>query len=451
VVFGLLALGSHGPLYRWTYGIPIWSSFRWPFKLLPFALFGVQLAAVAGLEIHRRSPYPFSRGFVIGLFVAVLGSASLVLLKRPSDDMGSTGAVLCGITGVLSLPGVIWISRRGIARALVLVCAVHLVGVTMLTMCLGFNTFESETYGVRAPAFAALDSSARVLPIAQEPDWAPLPGVQELGLYYAATACGFHSATGATSGLAPVWYRETLPSDAIGLLPFDRVEQLVGTDRLRSFNVRYYMARRDHPASLALLARHPDLIEVAGSEHVVAFEDPLVRPWVRFEQSDHGSGSDFPVAQAARVSSVHRDASSVRVLVEAPRGGRLVVASAWYPGWSARVDGRPVSIQRHDGAIMALEVTPGSREVRLTYQPPGLVVSGLAMLALAVGLATIRSRSGNCRADSRCESESGPSHPYTGSAVLPKEFILLDERGGETLEPNRARAGIERDEGPHSL
>lgn len=69
-----------------------------------------------------------------------------------------------------------------------------------------------------------------------------------------------------------------------------------------------------------------------------------------------------------------------------------VVADAWYPGWSATVDGRAAPLVRANLAERAVPVPAGDHEVVLAYRPAHLVtgaalsIAGLAAaLALALG------------------------------------------------------------------
>ncbi|HEX6839828.1 MAG TPA: YfhO family protein, partial [Polyangia bacterium] len=69
-----------------------------------------------------------------------------------------------------------------------------------------------------------------------------------------------------------------------------------------------------------------------------------------------------------------------------------VVADAYFPGWSATVDGAPAPLLRANLAMRAVPLPPGDHTVELRYRPAhlaaGAVVSLLALL-VAVGF-TIR-------------------------------------------------------------
>jgi uncharacterized membrane protein YfhO len=67
--------------------------------------------------------------------------------------------------------------------------------------------------------------------------------------------------------------------------------------------------------------------------------------------------------------------------------GYLVLTDAWYPGWSATLDGRGVQILLADLAFRAVALPePGKHKIVFAYQPVGLrigiVVSGLTVTGL---------------------------------------------------------------------
>jgi hypothetical protein len=78
------------------------------------------------------------------------------------------------------------------------------------------------------------------------------------------------------------------------------------------------------------------------------------------------------------------------------RGQRFaVVSEVWHPGWSASVDGHPVSLRRTDHALLGLEIPPGKHRVDLSFTPPawklGICIS-LASLVVVVGLTLAAAR-----------------------------------------------------------
>jgi uncharacterized membrane protein YfhO len=57
----------------------------------------------------------------------------------------------------------------------------------------------------------------------------------------------------------------------------------------------------------------------------------------------------------------------------------------YHPGWSATIDGEPVSLWRTLGIYMGLLLPPGQHQVQLRYQEPGLR-TGLLLAAGWLGV-----------------------------------------------------------------
>lgn len=112
---------------------------------------------------------------------------------------------------------------------------------------------------------------------------------------------------------------------------------------------------------------------------------------------DAGSVSDQPVSLSACRLVTYE---SERVVVDAdlPQAGYLVLADAYYPGWTARVDGEPVTIERADVMFRAVPVPAGTHRVEFRYEPASVTIGaaisiGAWGLLAAVWLAARRVRS----------------------------------------------------------
>ncbi|GAB4480197.1 MAG: hypothetical protein Kow00124_26640 [Anaerolineae bacterium] len=85
----------------------------------------------------------------------------------------------------------------------------------------------------------------------------------------------------------------------------------------------------------------------------------------------------------------------IRLEVETPADGVLVLSEMYAPGWRAVVDGEPVSIWRANAGLRALPLEAGQHRVEMTYLPTtfiiGAVISGLALL-LILSAALVRGR-----------------------------------------------------------
>jgi hypothetical protein len=67
----------------------------------------------------------------------------------------------------------------------------------------------------------------------------------------------------------------------------------------------------------------------------------------------------------------------------------LVVTDTHYPGWEARVDGRPAPLLRANGYLRAVAVPPGLHRVEMRYRPRSLAIGGAvsagSLLLVAAG------------------------------------------------------------------
>lgn len=94
---------------------------------------------------------------------------------------------------------------------------------------------------------------------------------------------------------------------------------------------------------------------------------------------------------ASSVDQVSYNNSRVNLVVRTTGSGFLVINDAYYPGWSAWVDGLPAPILVANGWIRAIPIeAAGLHTVQLTYEPPlfreGLIISLGSLLVLVLGL-----------------------------------------------------------------
>ena len=98
-----------------------------------------------------------------------------------------------------------------------------------------------------------------------------------------------------------------------------------------------------------------------------------------------------PTSQTGRpgiLSSSHVVTSTpeyVAIDVNALQDGYLVLADAYYPGWTATVDGQPTPIERADLMFRAVKIPPGQHRVEMRYQPQSFAVGA----AISIGTVVI--------------------------------------------------------------
>ncbi|PZR78369.1 MAG: hypothetical protein DLM65_13185 [Candidatus Aeolococcus gillhamiae] len=78
-----------------------------------------------------------------------------------------------------------------------------------------------------------------------------------------------------------------------------------------------------------------------------------------------------------------------QVKTSGARPALVVVAEAYFPGWQARVDGRPAPVLEADGAFLGVAIGPGVHNVTLDYHPPAAVGLGRLITAATLAVLTI--------------------------------------------------------------
>lgn len=139
----------------------------------------------------------------------------------------------------------------------------------------------------------------------------------------------------------------------------------------------------------AYVVHRADLVQ-SGRAAVVQLLDPRFDfgKVVLLEDPDSSGGSLGEIAQepSARVGLVAKRNGSALYVVESDRPGWLVIPATWAPGWQARVGAHEVEVRRANYAFQAVEVPAGRSEVRLRYEPPGLVLGWFLALASTLPL-----------------------------------------------------------------
>ena len=79
-------------------------------------------------------------------------------------------------------------------------------------------------------------------------------------------------------------------------------------------------------------------------------------------------------------------------VVLSDKGGVLVFSEVYYPGWTAKVDGKPVEVGRVNYVLRAIRITPGNHKVELAFFPKSIdrtetvaYVGYVVLLLLIVG------------------------------------------------------------------
>jgi hypothetical protein len=84
---------------------------------------------------------------------------------------------------------------------------------------------------------------------------------------------------------------------------------------------------------------------------------------------DFSSDDESTTGSATIVSATN---TMLEIAVDAEQAGFLVMTDAWYPGWTAQVNGQPTDLYRANAMFRAVAVPEGQSSVTLTYAPDWL-------------------------------------------------------------------------------
>jgi hypothetical protein len=129
---------------------------------------------------------------------------------------------------------------------------------------------------------------------------------------------------------------------------------------------------------------------------------------------DRDATGEYPGSRSARIEWLRDEPDTLALRVEAAAPAFVVVADAWFPGWSARLDGAPVPLARVDHSLRGVSIPAGAHELRMAYRPEGWdagvrVTRAALSLWLVSALAWLGLR--------RRTSDHSPSRPASSSSV----------------------------------
>jgi hypothetical protein len=96
----------------------------------------------------------------------------------------------------------------------------------------------------------------------------------------------------------------------------------------------------------------------------------------------------IPSKRQARVTVIDEQPNWIKMSVNSPRAGWLVLSDLWYPGWKVEVDGQPTPIFRANYLFRAINVPSGVHTVIWRYSPEsfwiGFMVSAVAWILVGI-------------------------------------------------------------------
>ncbi len=413
VVGAALAGGGRTPLFTlFYYLVPGASLFRGPARAALLVVLSLILGL--GLLLSRR---PRGRAATAGLSLGALAGIALVGAYR--------AFVPAGVSPLAFAPRVAWLLLTLLALGLFLragtrtgygVTAAALVAVLVADVGTAIPGGKAAwRFEVRRAGEQPIHEALRQWGFYADPSGVP-PRVlipPELARENAGSVFGWSSVAGYQAvWLARVWRfvheslgieppaETTFPSPLIysrGPFPYDSMNLVAGVDP----GMGRLVARR-HPDPRSYVATADRRVSDAGEaiRMIVAGHDFHRVPLVEGEWA-----GSLPVQPPVTTRSEITSFAAERIVVrtESPHPGLLVVAEPWYPGWEARVDGRPAPCGPANAWMRAVRVPAGVHEVVLSYRSlwlgPGLAVSSLALLGLGLwARRDARRRSGDSKA-----------------------------------------------------
>ena len=438
----LLALGPHGPLGPLLL-LPPFRFFRYPEKYLLLASLGMASLVCHGIDRLRARQISGRRLAAVGAAISVLGAmvaaayivrpeveailGSMLRRVAPRVQPATALATLLDSGGwALACAVAIWLATLLAARSLpasriAIVAMACLVGLDLLfaAQALVFTT-PIEMFRRRPGIVAELNRSAPTRPYRFVRDWSQ--------------ARTFDRDSEESYLHLRDWELETLKSNLGGVFGLEEVGGYAGGFSLRRWE-EVALALHPSPSRLAALfngclalatvpdnpySRDPHFKRAAfeSQSQAILYENELCQPRLRTvsevlsatgletavrmvaaPQFEPGSqavveGMGDRRMAPAQVSRIEVQTRRARAEVSASAGGTFVVfATSYYPGWIARVDGRPAGLKIVNGATMGVEVPEGVHSVEFEFSDPGVRL-GFAITAagllLAIGFAVFR-------------------------------------------------------------
>lgn len=354
------------------------SQLRWPFRFLPYVQIGFTIVAAWFVTRDRWAPRPTLALIVFGGAVALARDPDLFTLQ-------------IALTALVAQAAVLALRKEGTER-LVFIAASHIVGFGLLTALMPFN-------GQLGTWPAPMVRSAYVAPPLHPGDTfmvlhgnehfqAPMPPKVRAAVFTELPHSNTALLTGAAavSGYSPMPARgfEAICLQRIGTTCPEAAERLARLDPVTG-------------ASTLDLAR---VVRVAAERGLRADKFAAVAgpSWTRrtgvtadlFERPKAGPelpGTISAVPAGLQVSEAAEGAQLGQYGVASPKGGRVVWARAWYPGYVAYWNDAPLNVEIVNGFLVSAVVPAGKGVLILRYTPagllPGIAISVLAALALA--------------------------------------------------------------------
>jgi hypothetical protein len=166
---------------------------------------------------------------------------------------------------------------------------------------------------------------------------------------------------------------------------FDVKPENLGNDSLNLLGVKYFLTSEE--------IQVPQGWRLIGRDSVFIYENLKIYPRAFAVLTDNLEGQ-------ASATILDYEPQKVVIETETPASpARMVLTDTCFPGWQARVDGRPITIDRFAGLARSVRVPPGKSRVEMRYRPWGFrlglwttLVSGCLLTLVLPRDALVRDR-----------------------------------------------------------
>ncbi|MDP2801121.1 MAG: hypothetical protein Q8O26_04480 [Phreatobacter sp.] len=396
VVTLLYALGWYTPAFSLFWHLPGVDLFRRPADAA-FVIGGL-FAILAGYGAHRLLTGTLRTGWRVEALVAaaLVTLASALIVSKGAPPAAWTNLAIAAGTIALSLL-VLGLGRRLTAAGLAILLAAVLVADLRLTNGPSESTaLPPASYAVLEPG--STDPALALIRSLTVRDATRRDRVELIGLGYewqnAAMSHDFEDVLG-FNPVRSAAFANLVGAEDIAALPgqrrFPPAFPSYRSELADILGLRFVVTRVP-PGDIdrRLPADALPLVAEAGGVRIHENTRALPRVWVAptaMETPPDLAVAGFPSGLDPRrtvlvegpVPPVRQAGGTARILaygntgvtVETTTadGGILVLADAWHPWWSARIDGRDVPVHRAFGVVRAVEVPGGTATVTFTFEP----------------------------------------------------------------------------------
>jgi hypothetical protein len=438
LVLAWLAMGHRLGASQVLEGIPVWSRFRYPEKLMsPIALCASVLAGL-GIDAVRREGLPRGLAAAAGAFATAAAGAALLGWFAPTATADALVRVGFGDVASFAVRTLrVGSSHAAVGFALAAAIPVALrrrpgwipgaLALLVVGQALAASGFAEALHAPRMLQFGS--------PIAIE---AAPPGPRLFHPYFREVR-RFKDLDAFDADVFVQRLMLAPPSNVAARI--DDIDGYSGFEPLRWGVLRELGKRRavavrryatTHVALLAPWNAYSSALAEAAVQDgvpVQTAEDPDFevwevphRPWAFFatgvvptsareaalvatrdliargdEENVVVEAAERPPTAPGRIISAERGSEMVRIEAESSGAGLLVVNDAFWPGWRATIDGAPAEVLAADVLVRAVRWPAGRHTLVMTYAPPeiaaGLAVSAAgAVAAAALALWSARRR-----------------------------------------------------------